>query len=875
MPEQPPRLAERIIRWLAPGREGDIIVGDLREEFQSRGGSRLWYWREVLSCAAVRLSPHRLTAPDLRQDLHYAVRVLRRNPGYTLTAMLCVALGIGVNSTVFCFVNSLFWEPLRVAQADRVVSIGRTDDDSTCSYRDYQELDRRSAAPGGGLFSGLMAVDDMSTSLDTGGPGGVSQIIMAEAVSANFADVLELQPQAGRWFTPEDERPGADPVVVISDGAWSRRFGRNPTTIGQRVRIGSDWYRVIGVAPGGFVGLSPPHSAEVWLPLLSQAWVRDYLANPGERDRPRVRLVGRLAPGRKLRQAEAEMKTIDAQVLREFPRDNALRGTITMDIAAGASMPAVREFATMMAVMLLSVTGVLLLIACVNVANLLLSRSAVRRREMAVRQALGASRFRLVCQTLSEGLVLAIGGALLGLVLGYWANGLLAHSLPALPHMGTVSLNLRVGWRMTAFAFAAALASALIFSIAPAIEHSRTDVASSLKGESPSRRMRQRDIYVVAQVALSLVLLIAATLLLRGLQHARQVEPGFAMDHRLAARINVSEPEYTPETGRLFLDRVLDRIRAVPGVRSATISYTTPLNMSGSVCAMPDPTARPRRVSSDVIVPGYFDTLSTPIVRGRDFNHRDLPSSPRVVIVNETYARRSWPNTDPIGKSVWLGCDPNRPRTLAQVVGVARDAKYESLDEAPRSYVYRPLAQDWAGFVALIVQTTGNPNDFSAPLRTMLHGMDSNLRVYDIETLEDFATESLWRVRWQAALLAVFGGLGMLLAAVGLYGVVAYAVAQRTREIGVRLAIGAQKADVMWMVLGRGLGLTAIGIGVGLLLGGAVSRTMGGLLYGLSPLDPVSFVLASLAWMLTAMLASYVPARRAMRVDPVVALRWE
>ena len=855
-----------------PGREGEIIAGDLREEFQARGGGRLWYWSEVLSCAAVRLSPHRLAAPDLRQDLHYAVRVLRRNPGYTFTAMLCVALGIGVNSTVFCFVNSLFWEPLPVPHSDRVVTIGRTGDDMTCSYRDYQEIQRRSAAPGGRLFSGLLAVDDSSTSLDT---SGVSQIIMAEAVSANFADVLQLPVQWGRWFTPEDEWPGADPVAVISDGAWSRRFGRGANVIGERVRVGSQWYRVIGVAPPGFIGLSPPHSAEIWFPLLSQPYVRDYLSNPGERERPRVRLVGRLAPGRRLREAEAEMNSIDAQILREFPRDNAPRGTITMDVAAGASMPAVREFATVMATMLLSVAGIVLLIACVNVANLLLSRSAVRRREMAVRQALGAGRFRLVRQTLSEGLVLALGGAVLGLLFGYWTNSLLARSLPALPHVGTVSLTLAVGWRMTAFAFAAALASALIFSIAPAIEHSRSDLAFTLKGESPLRRMRQRDVYVVAQVALSLVLLIAAALLLRGLQRAREVEPGFAMDHRLAARINVSEPEYTPETGRLFLDRVLERIRSVPGVRGATISYTTPLGMSGSVCAMPDPVGRPRRVSSNAIVPGYFDTLSIPIVRGRDFYVQDRASAPRVVIVNETYAHRSWPNADPIGKSVWLGCDPNRPRKLAQVVGVAKDAKYESLEEAPRSYVYRPIAQDWVGFVAVIVQTSGNPNDLSAPLRAMLHGMDPNLRVYDIETLEDFATESLWKVRWQAALLAVFGGLGMLLAAVGLYGVVAYAVAQRTREIGVRLAIGAQKGDVMWIVLSHGLALTAIGIGFGLLLSAGLTRMLGGLLYGLSPLDPASFAVASLAWTLTAMLASYVPARRAMKVDPVVALRWE
>jgi predicted permease len=872
LPDQPPKFAEKLIRWLAPGREGDIIVGDLREEFHTRNASRLWYWREVLSCAAIRLSPHRLTAPDLRQDLHYALRVLRRNPGYTLTAVVCVALGIGVNSTVFSFVNSLFWEPLPVPQANRVVTVGRNGDDMTCSYRDYQEMERRSAAPGGTLFTGLLAIDDFSTSLDT---GDVSQIILAEAVSANFARVLQLPIQSGRWFTDGDELSGADPVAVLSDGAWSRRFGRDASAIGQRVRVASQWYRIIGVAPRSFIGLSPPHSAEIWVPLLSQTYVRDYLANPGERERPRVRLVGRLAPGRKLREAAAELQSIDSQILRQFPRDNAPRGTLTVDVAAGASMPAVREFATVMAIMLLSVTGIVLLIACVNVANLLLSRSAVRRREMAVRQALGAGRWRLVRQTLSEGLVLAAGGGALGMVFGCWANRLLARSLPALPHVGIVSLDLAVGWRMAEFTFAAALASALLFSLAPAIEHSRPDLALALKGEGPVRRLRQRDVYVVTQVALSLVLLIAALLLLRGLQHAREVEPGFAMDHRLAARINVSEPEFTAETGRLFLDRMLARIRAVDGIRSATLSYATPLNMGGSVCAMSEPTARPRRVSSNTIIPGYFDTLNISILRGRDFTAQDQASSQRVVIVNETFARRNWPGEDPIGKSVWLGCNSTGPRTLAQVIGLAKDAKYESLDEAPRSYVYRPLSQDWAGFLAVIVQTSGNPGSHISPLRAMLHSMDPNLRVYDIETLEDFATESLWKVRWQAALLAVFGGLGMLLAAVGLYGVVAYAVAQRTREIGVRLALGAQKADVMWMVLARGLGLTAIGIAFGLLLSAGVTRLLGGLLYGLSPLDPASFLGASLVWTLTAMLASYVPARRAMKVDPVVALRWE
>ena len=875
MPERTPRLAEWLLRRLVPGREGEIIAGDLYEEFVARGGGRLWYWVEVISCIAVRLSPHRLTAPDLRQDLHYAARVLRRNPGYSLTAMLCLGLGIGVNSTVFSMVDELFWEPLPVPQADRAVAIGRTGEEMTCSYRDYLDFERRLAMPGGHQFSGLLAYDDEATSMDV---DGTSQIIMAEAVSANFANVLQLPAQAGRWFTPEEDRPGSDPVAVLSDGAWERRFGRSMSAIGRRVRIEAQWYRVVGVAPRGFLGVSPPHTMELWFPLMSRPEVRQVLANAGERERPRVRLIGRLAPGIGVRPAEAAFRLVDTQIRREFPRDpgSTPAGLVTVAIAAGSTMPAAREVATPISILLLSVTGIVLLIACVNVANLLLSRSVVRGREMAVRRTMGASRWRLARQTLAEGLVLAAGGAALGLFIGYGANQLLARSLPALPHVGLVTLDLNINWRVAAFAAVIAAASALLFTLSPAIEHSRQDLSLSLKSEgAPVRRMRQRDVYVVAQVALSLTLLVAAMLLVRAMQHAQRIEPGFAIDHRLAARIYVSEPEYTPESGQLFLARLLDAVRAAPGVRSATLSYTTPLSFSDSVCTAVERDARPHRAASDVVVPGYFETIGTPIARGRQFEPTDQAGSPTVVIVNQTFAARYWPNQDAVGKTVWLGCDAKAPRTMAEVVGVAKDAKYESLDEYPRSFVYRPLSQSWVGFVALIVETSGAPGDFTAPLRGVLHGVDPDLRVYEIETLEQYAMDSLWKLRWQASLLAVFGGLAMLLAAVGLYGIVAYAVAQRTREIGVRIAMGAQRADVMWMVLSRGLGLTAIGIGVGLVLSAGVTRLLAMLLYGMSSLDPVAFSVAALGWLTVAMLASYFPARRAMKVDPVVALRWE
>jgi len=858
-------MAERLLRRLVPGREGEIIAGDLREEFAARDGGRIWYWREVLSCLAVRLSPHRLTAPDLRQDLHYAVRVLRRNPGYALTAMVCLALGIGVNTTIFSMVNELFWQPLPVPRSGQLAIVGRESDGMACSYRDYLEFRQRASAPAGQPFSGLVAYDDMRVAIDS---GGMSHIVGADAVTANFADVLELPAQLGRWFRPEDDRLGGDPVAVIGDGTWGRLFGRSPDVVGQRVRIGTVRYRVIGVAPPGFVGMSPPHMVEIWVPLASQPDVRALLANPGEWERPEVQMIGRLADGKSTREAEGGMRALDAQIRRDFPRDNAPAGAITVAVAAGASRPDVRAVAAPMAALLLSVTAVVLLIACVNVANLILSRSAVRRHEMAVRRALGAGPWRLARQALAEGLVLGAGGAALGLAFGYWSGRLLARSLPGFPHGGMLALRLDPDWRVAAFAAAAGLASALLFTLAPAMDAVRIDGGGS-------RRMRQRDVYVIAQVALSLVLLIAATLLVRALGHALEVDPGFVIAHRLEARLSVSEPEYTADTGRLFVDRILVAVRAMRGVQSATISHNTPLSITDATCAAPDTNTRPRRAGSDIVAAGYFDTIGIPILRGRAFEARDREGAPQVVVVNETFARRYWPAAEPIGQRVWLGCKTNVPRTVAQVIGVARDAKYATLDEPQQPFVYRPLSQEWAGFMTLIVHTAGRPEQFTAPLRTALAAIDPNLRVYEIETLEECASGSLFRVRWQAALLAVFGGLAMLLAAVGLYGVVAYTVAQQTRELGIRMAIGAQRADLLWMVLGRGLKLTAVGIALGLLLSAAATRLLGGLLYGMSPLDPVSFGAASLAWTAVAMLASYVPARRAMQVDPVVALRWE
>jgi hypothetical protein len=499
-----PKFAERMLRRLVPGREGETIAGDLREEFDARGGGRVWYWVQALSCVAVRVSPHRLVAPDLSRDFHFAFRMLRRNRGYAATAMLCLALGIGVNASVYTLVDEMFFKKLPVPDAGRVVVLDRAGEDMTCSYRDYQELERRSGRafsklpPGGRIFAGLAGINDQATALDT---EGISETIMAQAVTANFAETLGLQAQLGRWFVPEDEAQGAEGVAVLSDRAWARRFGRRADAIGQRVRIETQWYRVVGVAPADFLGVSPPHAAEIWVTLASQWYVRELWSQPANRERPRVRVIGRLAAGVRLEIAEAQARTIDSQIWHEYPRDKATPGPLRLTVASGLGAPAAKKVAFHIAAILFVVTAVVLLIACVNVANLLLS----------------------------ESLTLAAGGAVLGLLFGVWANRLLVQSMPAIPHLGLVTLGLSLNWRVVAFAVAAAFASAVLFSLSPAMEQSRPDLTPALKNEGGGLgRMRQRDAYVVAQVALSLVLLIAATLLVRALRHAGDIDPGFA-----------------------------------------------------------------------------------------------------------------------------------------------------------------------------------------------------------------------------------------------------------------------------------------------------------------------------------------------------------
>ena len=578
----------------------------------------------------------------------------------------------------------------------------------------------------------------------------------------------------------------------------------------------------------------------------------------------RVNLVARLAPGATFEQARAELQVVAARLDPAHPvRVYQAKGFLWRN-GSKVFMPVIA--------LMSAVCGMVLLIACVNVANLLLSRAAVRQHELALRQSLGASRARLFRETLVEALLLSAGGVILGLIAGYWTGRALEIALPSVPVEIYQGLRFAIDWRVALLLGAAGIASAILFSLPQAFAAGRTGLNAALKGDSGSARSRQREFYTVAQVALSLTLLIATALLLRALMRVQDIGPGFATDHRLYVSVWASK-ETPPEEAQQMLTGLLARARAIPGVQDATLAWQ--VFGSGNLCAAASAQQTPQPINGNVVEPNYFDMMRIPILQGRAFlpvgSLHDQPE----VIVNQTMARRWWPNGDALGKLLWVGCKTSQ-RKIGQVVGVARDVADGSFGDAPDPLFYLSRLQDPGnGQFSLVIRTGGNPYLWARPLLDVAQSGGPHLRVFEVQSLEDTVGKALWEVKWQAGVLGAIGLLAIVLAAIGVYGVVAHSVSQRTREIGVRMAVGAAPADVHWMVLAQGLRLTALGIAAGLLLSAAAVRLLRSFLYGLSPFDPLAFVTASLAWIAIAMLASWFPARRATRVDPLAALKYE
>jgi predicted permease len=676
----------------------------------------------------------------------------------------------------------------------------------------------------------------------------------------------------------------------LSEHLWRTRFDSDSTIIGRQISINGLRFTVIGVAPKNFIGTEAGLNRELWVPLSMQPVLNppetsrsaDPLSNRfKERDNHWLAVFARLKPGVSREQAGAELTTVARHVAEAYQGKASAETLRTVQLLSmnGGMDPRDREEALPLAGIVIVVVALVLLIACANIASLLLARSAVRRRETAVRQALGATRSRLVRQWLTESILLGVAGGALGLLLALWANQLLISYLQTTP---LASLELGLDWRVLAFTLGVSVTTGIVFGLAPALQASRLDIVMALKSEDAqragSRRSRLRAVFVTAQVTLSVVLLVGAGLFIRSLQSANTIDPGFRVERALTVPINLGLLRYKETEGENFYRDLLTRVEAQPGVERASLVRFAQLGFSFAQFQVFKEGSRDKQtdegISSgfNVVGPNYFKTMETPLLRGRDFAETDRKGAPGVVALNETLAATLWPGEDALGKRVSVS-GPEGP--FLEVIGVARDGKYRSLGEAPHPYIYQPLLQSYDPKMTLVVRTKGEPQSVAAAVREQIRALDANLPVADVKTLRDQLDLSLFPSRVAAWTLGGFGVLALLLAAIGIYGVVSYSVAQRTREIGVRMALGAKEKDVLRLVLGEGLFVIAVGLAFGLLLAFAATRVIVGFLYGVGATDPLTFVCVPLLLGFVALVASYIPARRATKVDPLVALRYE
>jgi macrolide transport system ATP-binding/permease protein len=827
---------------------------------------------------------------EMIQDLRYGVRMLAKNPGFTLAAVLCLALGIGANTAVFGVINAALLRPLpSAAEPDRLVAVARSDESGTpLSYPSFVAL-----REGNDVMTGMAAFTTAALSL---GHGDRSEVALGALVSGNYFDVLGIKPRLGRAFLPEEDRTlGAHPVVVLSHRFWQSRFNSDAGLVGQTIILNGQRFTVVGVAPAGFDGTNMPAKVALWLPMMMYRQAMPS-APPNLLDNARFTrfdAIGRLKPGVTMAQAQAAVATIQ----RQFEQANPSPAGQGTDANPGRALKLVRlrgifgplrALAALPSKLLAGTVLAVLLIACANVANLLLARAAVRRKEIAVRLALGATRMRIVRQLLIESLLLAMVGAGAGLVLAYWFNQLLMAFRPPFPPPHTFALDLPLDGRALGFTLLLAVMTGVVFGLLPALQASKPNVVPALKNEGGVEGGRRwfnlRNGLVVAQVALSLVLLVGAGLFIRSLQRAHSFELGFKPDAVLAVSFDLGLQGYNEARGKEFLQRLNERLERLPGVQTVSLTDFLPLGFMGrSTPVTPQgrdlpPEERPDAGNFAVGL-RYFATLGTPLLRGRDFTAQDTAGAPAVAIISEGLARRLWPDLkdvgEALGKRVHLG-GPDDP--LSEIVGIAKDTKnsqFRPLDGPAPPTLYRPFAQNYSPRASLVVRTSGDPRALIPAVRREVVALDEHLPPHELQPLTENIALALWSARTGAAILSIFGMLGLALAAIGMYGVMSYAVARRTREIGVRMALGAQRRDVLRLVVGHGLALTLAGAGLGLAVAVAVTRLLANQLYRVSATDPVTFAGVTLGLICVALVACYLPARRATKVDPLKALRHE
>jgi predicted permease len=808
----------------------------------------------------------------LLQDIRFGFRQLMKQRGFAALAIISMALGIGANTSIFSLVDTVLLRPLAVKEPSQLVELYGTlhngADWSLQSYPNYKDYRDRNT-----VLSGLFVYRVVVSSLTV---NNSSQRVWGYLVSGNYFDVLGVKPMLGRAFLPEeDQTPDSHPVAVISYNCWQHRFGGDPAIVGKRVEFNSRPFAIIGVAPKGFIGTEVAYDPEMFIPVMMATAIEPGSRWLERRDNSNLFTVGRLKPGVSEARAKAELETITAQMAKDYP-ENVGRG-IRLG-KPGLFIPDIENSVFAFTGVLAAVGALVLLLACVNLASLLLTRATERRKEIALRLAIGASRQRLVRQLLTESILISLSGGAAGVMLAAFINSAVRGI--RLPSDITLLFDLRTDWRVLTFALVLSIATGILFSLIPALQSSNPQLVPALKDESSMagfHRSRLRNGLVVAQVSLSLVLLISAGLIVRSLQAAQKMRPGFNPENAVAISFDVSLQGYNEERGRAFQKQVLERARALPQIENAALTDNLPLGLNYNDNTIYIEGSEFKGASTLPIAipfgssPGYFDVMGIPL-RGRDFRDDENKLEHRVAIVNETFAKKFLNGADPIGRRFnWHG--PDDP--FFEIVGVVPAGKYNSLGEDPKPAVYTPLYRDYNGGVTLVARTHGDPRAVLNDLRKLVHELDPSVSVYSMKTLRQHLGTSLFPARMAAIALGSFGVLALILAAVGIYGVMSHVVAGRTREIGLRMALGAQLSDVQKLILKQGMFLAAIGSLGGLMVALAGARMMKSLLYGVSSSDPITFACVALLLLNVALLACWIPARRASRVEPMIALRAE
>ena len=809
----------------------------------------------------------------LWKDIVFSFRLMRRRLGLTLVILLSLGLGIGVNLTIFTFVNAILLQPLPgVKEQNQLVEVYTSYASGmrfgSVSYLDYKDLRDRNQ-----VFSGLMAQRLTLLNLNN---EGQNEIVPAAIVSGNYFSVLGVEPARGRFFLPEeDQTPNANAVAVISYGLWQRRFAGDPNLVGKSLTINARNFTVVGIAPEQFGGANVGLAPAVWVPLMMQS-----VAIPGDRLKERgirwLELVGRLKPGVTLKQAQTSLAGVAAQLLQENPLSN--RGTGANVVNLGQGTAGVQSTLTPILTLLMIIVLLVLLLACFNVANLLLARATVRRKEVGIRLAMGASRHRLVRQLLTESIMLSLLGGAIAFPLAYYASTLLLAFRPVTPF--PIAINLKIDVLNIVFAVVVSLLTGVVFGLVPATQTASPAVLPALKDESMLRgyrKSRLRNIFVVAQVAISFVLLIGAGLFIRSFLKARNSSFGFESHNLLIASIDVGLGGYDRQHGTAFYKELTQRVGALPGVKSITLAKAVPLDVTGTQqvgVTFPGeevPNQPPRNIDYNVVTPKYFETMGIPLLQGRDFEDRDNAETAGVVIVNEAFVRRFWRGQSPLGKQI----NVSGSKGALEVVGLAKNSKYNGWREDALPYIYLPFAQSYRPGMTLHVSSVGDSAALITTVREVVGQLDRGVPIFNVRTMTEHLGVALFEIRAAAFMLTFFSALALALAMVGLYGMMAHSVNQRKREIGIRMALGAQRSHILKLVLGEGLVLALVGLVIGVGLAVGLTRFISVLLYNVSPLDLTTYGLVALLLTGVALLASFLPAREAIKVEPIKALRYE